>query len=179
MANEDAGKVEEARAEEPARRSSSIPVPVLGVVLILVGLALLARPLVPEATISRLWPLVLLVPVFVLGQRFLEKGKEVAGVLVPLGILSYLTVYFLWVNLRLASDVGSTWPHFLLAPAFGLFLLYLATRNTNHLVPAAVLAVLAGIFLGGMHRSTVVVAVILIAAGAFILAGPLLKKPRG
>ncbi len=179
MANDDAEKAAVTPTQEPARKSSSIPVPILGVLLILLGLALLVRPLVPEPTISKLWPLLLLIPVFVLGQRFLEKGKGAAGVLVPVGVLLYLMIYFLWVNLRLASSVGDTWPHFLLAPAFGLFLLYLATRNTRHLVPAAILTLLAGVFFGGMHRSTIAVAVILIAVGVFILAGSILRKRGG
>ncbi len=179
MANENAEKAAGTPVEKPARKPSPIPLPILGIVLILAGLALLIRPLVPEATVSKLWPLLLLVPVVVLGQRFVEKGKEAAGVLVPLGILVYLTVYFLWVNLRLASSVGNTWPHFLLAPAFGLILLYLATRNTRHLVPAAVLTLLAGVFLGGMHRSTTALAVILIAVGVIVLARSVLGKRGG
>jgi hypothetical protein len=166
-------------AEKPAEKHSAFRAPILGLLFILVGLALLLRPLVPEPTIARLWPLFLLVPVLVLGTQLIEKGKGAAGVLVPMGILSYLTVYFLWLNFSTWAHTAETWPHFLLAPAFGLFLLYLATRNTSLLVPVLILTVLAGVFLGGIQRSSVAMAVIFIAVGLVILAGPLLRKRGG
>jgi hypothetical protein len=133
----------------------------------------------PKATVDKLWPLFLLVPVAILGQQYLEKGKAAAGVLVPLGILSYLAVFFLWLNFTSWDQTAVTWPHFLLAPAFGLFLHFLATRKTGLLVPITALCVIAVVFLAGFHRSTVAIAVALIAVGVVLLVGPVFRGRKG
>ena len=163
-------------ARKPSLRSQG---PLLGVLFIVAGLAFLAASLFPKATVDKLWPLFLLVPVAILGQQYLEKGRAAAGVLVPLGILSYLTVFFLWLNFASWEQTAVTWPHFLLAPAFGLFLQFLATRKTGLLVPITVLCVVAVVFLAGFHRSTVAIAVALIAVGLVLLLGPAFRGRKG
>ncbi len=166
---------------DPATHDASLrsQAPILGVLFIVAGLAFLAASVFPKATVDRLWPLFLLVPVAILGQQFLEKGRAAAGVLVPVGILLYLTVFFLWQNFTSWDRTAVTWPNFLLAPAFGLFLLFLATRKAGLLVPITVLSVVAVVFLAGFHRSTVAIAVALIAVGVVLLVGPAFRGRRG
>jgi hypothetical protein len=166
----------EPTSEKPPRRWQA---PILGVLFIVAGLAFLALSLFPGATVERLWPLFLLVPVAALGQQYLEKGRTAAGVLVPVGILLYLTGFFLWLNFTSWERTGVTWPNFLLAPAFGLFLQFLATRKSALLVPVAVLSVVAAVFLAGFHRSNLAIAVALIAVGALLLIGPALRGRKG
>ena len=171
----------ETGATEPAPRrpSSSSHALALGVLLIAAGLAFLAASTFPEATVARLWPLFLLIPVVILGQQYLEKGKAAAGVLVPSGILLYLAVYFLWLNFTSWEHTAVTWPHFLLAPALGLFLLFLATRRTALLVPISVLSVIAVVFLAGFRRSTFALALALIAVGVLLVAQVALRGRKG
>lgn len=166
---------------ENASRESPAPwrAPVLGVVFIAVGVAFLAASVFPEANIGTLWPLFLLIPVVGLGQTYLAKGKSAAGVLVPLGILLYLTVLFLWLNLTSWERTEAAWPHFLLAPAFGLLLLAVATRNVGLLVPVGVLGALAAISLAGFDRSRLAIALVLIVVGVALVIGPALRRNHG
>ncbi len=166
---------------EPVAQKSSLPLQarLLGVLFIVAGLAFLLASMFPEATVARLWPLFLLVPVAVLGQTYLAKGKAAAGVLVPMGILLYLAVFFLWLNFTSWQHTAVTWPHFLLAPAFGLFLQFLATRNLALLTPVTVLTVVAAVFLAGFRRSTLAIAVALIALGVVLLLGPTFRRRKG
>jgi hypothetical protein len=155
------------------------PIPALGVVFLAAGAILLASSLVPEATLSKLWPLFLLVPVAILVERYVAHPKQAVGVLVPIGVLSYLTVFFLWLNLGSWARAGTQWPHFLLAPAFGLTLLFLATRNRHLLVPITALASVAVVFLVGVQRSRVGIALALIAVGLALILGPALRRRPG
>jgi hypothetical protein len=162
-------------SEQPARPR----VPALGVLFVVAGVILLVSTYVPEVTFSKLWPLFLLLPLAILVERYLAQPKQAVGVLVPIGVLSYLTVFFLWLNLSSWANTATTWPHFLLAPAFGLSLLFLATRNTHLLVPITALTVVAVVFLVGMQRSRFAIAVALIAVGLVLILGPALRRRRG
>lgn len=152
--------------------------PVIGGLFVVAGLAFLAGSIYPEATVARLWPLFLLIPVAVLGELFLEKRREAAGVLVPIGVLLHLSAFFLWLNFTSWSHMATAWPNFLLAPALGLFLLFLATRNVQLLVPVTTLAVVALVFLGGFQRSKILIAAVLIGVGLLLLLGPLVRRRR-
>ncbi len=154
-------------------------VPALGILFVAAGGILLASTVLPAATLSNLWPLFLLLPVAVLLERFVADPKHAAGVLVPIGVLGYLAVLFLWLNFTSWSNVGGAWPHFLLAPALGLSLLFLATRNTSLLVPIAILTAVAVVSLAGVQRSRVAIAVALIAVGVVLILGPALRRRRG
>ncbi len=154
----------------------NLRLPVIGILLILAGIFFLFGSFIPEFNLSKLWPLFMLIPVLIFAQLLLEKKKEAVGVLVPGGILLYLTVYFLWLNFTSWSNSDATWPHYMLAPAFGLFCLYLATRNSGLLIPVFVLTVLAVLFFGGIYKSSVLIAVFFIGLGVIILIRPLFKK---
>ena len=159
---------------KPPRR-----VPALGLLFVAAGAILLASTVFPEATISNLWPLFLLIPVAVLVERFVAAPRQASGVLVPVGVLSYLAAFFLWLNFTSWANVVTAWPHFLLAPAFGLFLLFLATRETHLLVPVTILSSVALVFLAGVQRSRVAIAVVLIVVGLVLILGPALRRRRG
>lgn len=164
--------------QNPGERHPPLRAPVLGVLFLVAGAALLLGSLYPEATVARLWPLFLLVPVAVLGQVLLERRRAAAGVLVPIGVLSYLTVFFLWLNFTSWARMASAWPNFLLAPALGLFLLFLATRRAQLLVPVAALTIVAAVFLGGLQRSIVAIALVLMVVGVLLLVGPVLRRRK-
>jgi len=163
----------------PPGKPPRVRVPALGILFVAAGAILLASTVLPDATLSNLWPLFLLIPVAVLLERFLADPKRAAGVLVPIGVLSYLAVFFLWLNFTSWSHTGTTWPHFLLAPAFGLSLLFLATRNTSLLVPITILTAVAVVSLAGLQRSRVAIAIVLIAVGVALILGPALRRRRG
>jgi hypothetical protein len=76
-----------------------------------------------------------------------QNFKAHYGVLMPAALLTFLTIYFLWLNYTTWENVKYTWPNFLLAPASGLFALYIANREKGLLIPVCVLAALAVIFL--------------------------------
>lgn len=152
--------------------------PVLGIILIAAGILFLAGTFVPDFTISKLWPLFMLIPVFIFVQLLVDEGLKSSGVIVPGVILIYLTVYFLWLNYTSWSNVAVSWPNFLLAPAAGLFGFYLVERNTGLLIPVIVLVLAALIFFGGLIRSDIGIAAGLIALGLLIVIGPLLKRKR-
>lgn len=163
----------------PGERPARGRVPAVGILFVAAGGILLASSLLREATLSNLWPLFLLLPVAVLLERFLADPRAAAGVLVPVGLLSYLAAFFLWLNFTSWGNVGAAWPHFLLAPAFGLLLLFLATRNTALLVPVAVLTSIAAVFLAGLQRTRVAIALVLIAVGVVLIVAPALRRRRG
>ncbi len=166
----DAGQQPTPRGAPPLRA------PALGVLFLVAGLAFLLASIYPEMTVGRLWPLFMLIPVAVLGQLYMEKRREAAGVLVPIGVLVYLTAFFLWLNFTSWSHMATAWPNFLLAPAVGLFLLFLSTRSAHLLVPIAALTIVAVVFLGGLQRSMILIAAVLIAVGLVILLGPALRR---
>ena len=172
---QEGGPSPESRPAPPARPR----VPALGILFVAAGAILLASTVLPDATLSNLWPLFLLIPAAVLLERFVADPKHASGVLVPIGVLAYLAVFFLWLNFTSWSHTARTWPHFLLAPAFGLFLLFLATRNTSLLVPITILTAVAVVSLAGLQRSRVAIAVVLIAVGVVLILGPALHRRRG
>jgi len=97
-----------------------------------------------------LWPFFLLVPaaLFHFGF-FLNPRQEMAGLLVPGGILGTLGLIFLINNLLGGDLLGVLWPLIILAPAVGLYeLYYFGGRNAGLLIPIAILAVVATVFLG-------------------------------
>lgn len=163
----------------PGEKALRARVPALGILFVAAGMILLASTVFPEATVSNLWPLFLLIPVAILIDRFLAAPKQASGVLVPIGVLGYLSVFFLWLNFTSWAHTATAWPHFLLAPAFGLFLLYLATRNTHLLAPITVLTSVAVVFLAGVQRSRIGIALVLIVVGLVLMLGPALRRRRG
>ena len=149
---------------------------VVGLILIVVGLLFaLGTTDIIQWSWEMLWPLFLLLPSLGFHASFFLTGarKSAAGLLVPGGILLVLSLLFFWCNIFGWDWLGSLWPVFMLAPAFGLFELYLfGGRNPALLIPVLILTIVALAFLGinvltGLFGSAL--GVILVLVGAYFL----------
>lgn len=124
-----------------------------------------------------IWPAFIASPAVGLLLLYLF-GERSPGLLVPIGIL--FTVAGTCFFSELLNLWGVLWPGFIIAPAVGLFLLYIAgNRETGLLIPIFILTGIAVVFfsigtigLFGRYFKY-------IAGGALILAGisTILKKP--
>jgi|HigsolmetaAR203D_1030402.scaffolds.fasta_scaffold01203_14 hypothetical protein len=157
-----------------------------GIGLIALGVLLVFRP-VPEIDASDVfayfWPLFFVIPFGVIFHWwFFRTGSpNMAGLLVPGGI--FLTVGVVSQLATLFDAWKYLWPGLVLAPAVGLFELYLfGGRQRGLLIPVGILAFIAGIF----FISTSVEAIFRVlsfqpaAAALLILAGivMLFRKDR-
>lgn len=94
-------------------------------------------------SMSKLWPLFLLVPGLAFEFGFFMDHKN-SGLLVPGGILITLGIVFLFNTYTNWYFAGQTWPFYVLAPAIGLFQLFLfGNHNPGLLIPVGVLTVVA------------------------------------
>ena len=124
-----------------------------------------------------IWPAYIAAPAVGLFLLYLF-GERSPGLLVPVGIL--MTISATCFLSSLFNLWGVLWPGFILAPAVGLFLLYLADgRKPGLLVPIFIIGGISLIFfsifaLGHLSRY-----IKYIAGGILILAGirTILKKP--
>jgi hypothetical protein len=157
----------------------------IGPILVLVGLMMLfgAWGGGPGAVIGRLWPVLFVLPVGILFHAAFVLGWRMPGLLVPGGVLVTVAIVSQIATLFDAWHV--MWPGFILAPAVGLAELYLfGGRHPALLIPVAILAcvslsfflvMLAGRLPALPAAAKPAVAVAIIAAGAWLLAG---KKRR-
>ena len=153
----------------------------IGIGLVALGVLFLIRP-VPEVDAADVfewfWPLLFLMPVGVLFHwwHFRSGSPKTAGLLVPGGL--FLTVGAV-CQLSILFDAWDTlWPGFVLAPAVGLFELYLfGGRKRGLLIPVGILAAVAGVFFLSTSVEAFfrilsfqpLAAVVLIAAGIALL----------
>lgn len=144
---------------------------VIGATLVAIGVILFAGNFLNFLSMEKLWPLFMMIPVPIFVWLLMQNFKGNSGVLVPLGILTFLAAYFIWLNFTGWELVAVTWPNFILAPAVGLFLLYLVNRHKGLLIPVFVLTATALIFYGALMRSTIAIAVCFILGGVAIIAG--------
>jgi hypothetical protein len=156
---------------------------VIGPLLVLAGVLLLVNPggwFGSGAFFSRLWPTLFILPAGVLFHwGYFLGNRRMYGLLVPGGILVTVAVVCQIAVLFHAWHI--MWPGFILAPAVGLFELYLfGVRHKALLIPVAILSCLSLSFflmfsLGHILNFTVggqpVAALLLIAAGAWLLFG--------
>lgn len=149
---------------------------IAGIALIFVGIFILLGNVYPDLTIRRLWPLFFLIPIIVQTEVLIKKGKNAAGVIIPVVILSVLMVYFLILNFLGWKLVSTTWPTFILAPALGLFAYFLTTGNRSVLFPSVILAILAVVFYGSIIQAASVLGVIFIIGSLVLVFLPYLKK---
>ena len=136
-----------------------------------VGALIILGSFVPGVfSVEKLWPLFMLIPVVFILQPLISRGKDAEGTLVPIVILTSLTVYFLILNYTSWTWVSKTWPTFMLIPALGLFALFLSNRRKELLIPVGILSVLSFIFYGVAFGSALAVGVLFILAGVIIVA---------
>ena len=125
-----------------------------------------------------IWPAFIAAPAVGLFLLYLF-GERSPGLLVPIGVLFTITATCFFSELL--NLWGILWPGFIMAPAVGLFLLYIAddNRKTGLLVPIFILGGISLVFFsiftlghfGGYFKY--------IAGGALIIAGisTIIKRP--
>lgn len=150
-----------------------------GVILIVLGVIfLLANTGVVGISWENFWPLILLgVGLLFEFGAFAGKEKQ-AGLLVPGGILLTISFIFLVCVFFGWHWMETLWPLFILAPAIGLFQLYIfGKREPGLLVPVGILSVLGLTFLFinlGLSRIfNLFFPALLVLLGVFLL----FKKP--
>ncbi|NUU98898.1 hypothetical protein XO12_01855 [Marinitoga sp. 1154] len=117
-----------------------------GMFLIIIGIYLIFSNIFNiNISWNYIWPLFILIP----GIKFeydYFKYKKNPGILVPGGVLTTIGIIFL-INSFLGNEVlNLLWPGFVLAPAVGLFQMYLATKRKNLLFPSFLLSGISIIF---------------------------------
>ncbi len=156
--------------------SSRVFMGIFGTALILVGIFLLFGNIMNIFSVKKLWPFFMMIPVVIFISILFQNFKANYGLLMPICILTFLTVYFLWLNYTTWENVAYTWPNFILAPASGLFALYLASRDKNLLIPVCILGALATIFYGIIIRSSITVGIVFITIGVLLFISIFFQK---
>ena len=119
---------------------------VWGIILVVIGCILILDSLHLfriDWVMSFTAPGILLMIAFFFFAGFMSKGPSAAGLLVPAGILAGVgATLLLGSTFHLMTYV---WPGFILAPAFGLFLLYVFSKehSAGLLVPVGILTTVA------------------------------------
>ena len=150
-----------------------------GVILIVFGILLLIGFFIPNIlSISKLWPLFMMIPCVLFISQLFQYGRKAEGVLVPLVIITGLTVYFLWLNYTSWSNVSNTWPTFILLPGLGLLALYFSNQRTALLIPVSILVVLSIVFYGVIFNSSIFIGIIFILIGGLVIARPFFKEKK-
>ena len=130
------------------------------------------------------WPIFLLIPALGFHAGFFLSGmrKDMAGLLVPGGILLTLALLFYFEMMTNFQYAEYTWPIYILAPAVGLFELYLfGDREKGLLIPVGILTVIAGFFLAQMLFAAIFKfwPVIFIIIGLYLLFGRKKREDTG
>ena len=155
-----------AETPHPASRSAVL---VMGAILTLLGVVFLLDKFFSFLSIDRLWPVFMLIPAVLLALSWAQKGREAAGLIVPITILVFYAAYFLWLNYTSWGWSGVTWPNYLIGPGLGFALLYVIERRTELLIPAFVLLGLAAVFYGAFFQNTWAVGTLLVVAGLALI----------
>ncbi|MCX7920577.1 MAG: DUF5668 domain-containing protein [Clostridia bacterium] len=153
----------------------------LGLILIALGFLFLANQIFDLRlfTMSTLWPIFILAPGLVFEFSYFMTGRN-PGLLVPGGILSTIGLLFFFETLTRWHFAAYTWPVYILAPAVGLFQLYVfGGRQKGLLIPVAILSTIAGVSFAVILLGTVlywlnysmIVPAVLIVLGIIIISG--------
>ncbi|HPG47771.1 MAG TPA: hypothetical protein PLI81_01715, partial [Petrotogaceae bacterium] len=99
----------------------------VSLVLIFLGVTILLGVIFPGMKVwALIWPLFILIPGIAFELSFFQRPTPIrAGLLVPGGILCTIGLLFLFLGFTDYSYMAFLWPVFILAPAVGLFQLYL------------------------------------------------------
>lgn len=120
---------------------------ILGFVFIFIGAILLLGKFISLdfLSISRLWPLFVLVPGLMFEAGYFYDRRN-AGLLVPGGILSTIGLLFLFETYTSWHFSEYTWPIYIFAVAIGLFQLYLfGGKQKGLLIPVFILTLVAAV----------------------------------
>ncbi len=163
---------------EKKRYNNKIQGAFLGGILIGIGLLFLVDNFFYSISMADLWPFFMLVPAAVMIAAWLQnKGKYVA-IWLPVTILVFYMIYFLWLNYTTWSNVENTWPNFLVGPGLGFFVLFLLKKEWGYIIPALTLLILAGIFYSELLDNTMVFSLGFIATGIMLILKPVLFPPK-
>ena len=152
---------------------------ICGLVLIILGvLGIMGRVFDFRLfSMAKLWPMFVLIPgiCFELGYF---SSKKLTGLLVPGGILITLGMLFFFETTTGWRFSAYTWPVYILAPAVGLFQLYLfGGRNPYLLIPVGILTGIAAISFGlrtisgfsRFLRGSYIVPIVFVIVGVIVL----------
>lgn len=149
----------------------------LGLVFILIGIIGFLSNFFDFSffNMAKLWPIFLLIPGLAFELIYFSNHKS-PGLLVPGGILITLGIIFLFQTYTNWIFAGFMWPFYVLAPAIGLFQLYLfGTHNYNLLIPVGILTTVAVVgVLSNMYsfiNASYIWPIALIVVGFIILLG--------
>ncbi len=121
-----------------------------GIILIALGIAFLGMNLgIFRISWDMIWPLFILIPGLIFEfSYFLKPTRGNAGLLVPGGVLLVISAIF-YINIFFGWHMmSSLWPLFIMAPAFGLFQLFLfGGHEPGLLIPVFILGGLSLFFL--------------------------------
>jgi hypothetical protein len=146
-----------------------------GVILALLGVMFLLNNFYRFLDAERVWPLFMLIPIIPLLINWLEKGREAAGAVIPITILSFYCGYFLWLTHTHWAGAGSTWPNYLIGPGLGFLLLFFIERKRSLLIPAFILLGLAAAFYSAIYDNSLPLGLFLIIAGGIVVLGTIKK----
>jgi hypothetical protein len=154
---------------------------VWGVLLVVFGGILLVMTLLQVSiwdVLDEFWPVIFLLGSAAFHVGALTGGKKAVGLVVPGGIFLMLFVIF---QLSMSFDWwGSTWPLYILAPALGLFELYLfGERDSDLLIPVGILTGVSVVFLMVFSFHTGPILVKYIVPALIILLGVLILVSGG
>ena len=123
------------------------------------------------------WPGFILAPAVGLGLLYLFGSRE-SGLLVPVGVLMTVSAVCF---ISMIFDIWQiTWPGFIMAPAVGLFMLYLGERRSNGLlIPVFILTAISVTLFSVFCLPFFAGAIKYMLGGLLILAGlgTIIKKP--
>ncbi|MGM0860264.1 MAG: hypothetical protein ACQEWH_05980 [Bacillota bacterium] len=120
---------------------------------------------------SSIWPVIFIILAigFHAGFVFTGKRPDKAGLLVPGGITFVLGCLFFFETSTSWAYSGMTWPVYLLAPALGLFELWLfGGKQAQLLIPAGILTFIGAVSFGGLFGGVFFTSVW--PAGLFIIS---------
>lgn len=147
----------------------------VGIIILTVGVIFFLHNLIPSFHVGNLWPLFMLIPVVPLVFVWIRGKEKSSGVVLPIVVLIFFCVYFLWLNYTHWSNVADTWPNFLIGPGLGFLALYFVSRLWGYLIPAGVLLGLGGIFYTELMDNTYLIGVLMIVAGVIFILSSLLR----
>lgn len=150
-----------------------------GIVFILIGLLGLANQIININLFEfgNLWPLFILIPGLSFEYSYFVNKKN-SGLLVPGGILTIIGLLFVFETATRWNFSRYTWPIYILAPAIGLFQLYIfGERDRGLLIPVGVLTIIAvisfiSISFGNIFvwlNTSIILPIGLVAIGLYII----------
>ncbi len=161
--------------EENRPPSKKDPV-IIGIILIGIGLLFIVGRFLDFGGMGKLWPLFMFIPVIALITTLIKDPRKNAGTLIPITILIFLGVYFLWLNYSSWDRVVYTWPNFILAPGLGILASWLITRDRGQLISASVILIVGFLMYGrilmtriGLHIDRFLMLGILLILGGVIM----------